>query len=122
MTCVVDDPQFQVASRFYGSGHLAVDFPRREELAPELISPVEIDLVKPLHGSRGLHDEVVLAIVDHYWDVLGKKVFHPFGLLLHEVSVEVLVDLVCLRTEDNIFVKSPQLEVLRVFEVGLQEF
>lgn len=51
-----------------------------------------INIINPSHGSGVVNDEVILTIVDEDFKALVKEVRHLVGAVLHEISIQLLVD------------------------------
>lgn len=93
MTCIVDNSELEQSCAFDGSHNFAIDLPGGKQLRPELFSLSEVDAIDPLHCPWVLYDQIVLSVIDENWDALIEQLLNQIDFVLHEVSIEGIVDL-----------------------------
>lgn len=54
------------------------------------------DPIYPFHSACILDDKIVLAVVDKHRHSVGKKKLHSIDLVGHEVSIHILINVICM--------------------------
>lgn len=53
----------------------------------------------PLESTRGLHDQIILTVVNDHVDFLFEERFNYTDILPHKIFIESLIDVRILRSE-----------------------
>lgn len=75
----------------------------------------------PLESTRGLDDEVVLAVVDKHVDLCLEQHLDQMHVLVHEIRVQTFVDVAALLSEGDLRVKPVPLLVVGALKESADE-